>query len=139
MRRDVPIESWFGQDEHGAYLVGRRCRACNSWFFPPMLQFCRNPSCGSEELEELPMSRRGSLWSYTVNYYPPPPPYPEPLGDDFEPYGVAAVELSAERMIVLGQLARGVNVGGLQVGTEMEVVIEPLPDGLSVWKWRPVR
>jgi uncharacterized OB-fold protein len=119
--------------------VGRRCRRCNSWFFPPTLSFCRNPACGGDDLDDLPMSRRGSLWSFTVNHYPPPPPYVVPEGAAFEPYGVAAVELATEQMIVLGQLARGVDARALRIGAEMEVVIEPLADGLAVWKWRPVR
>lgn len=132
-----PIEGWFGEDVEGAYLVGRRCRRCNSWFFPPTFPACRNPACGGEDLESRPMSRRGSLWSFTVNYYPPPPPYVVPEGAEFEPYGVAAVALPVERMVVLGQLAHDVDHRALRLGMEMEVVIEPLADGLPVWKWRP--
>lgn len=135
---DHPVGGWFGHDDDGAYLVGRRCRRCGSWFFPPTFAFCRNPVCAADDLEDLPMSRRGSLWSFTVNHYPPPPPYVVPEGATFEPYGVAAVELPAERMVVLGQLAWSVETAALRVGMEMEVVVEPLPDGLPVWKWRPV-
>jgi uncharacterized OB-fold protein len=132
-----PVSGWFGEDDEGAFLVGRRCLACGSWSFPPMLPFCRNPRCGGDRVEDAPMSRRGSLWSFTYNHYPPPSPYPG-SGDSFEPYGVAAVELANEAMIVLGQVARGVEPGSLQVGMEMALVIEPLPDGQPVWKWRPV-
>jgi uncharacterized OB-fold protein len=62
--------------------------------------------------------------------------------DPFEPYGVAAVELATEQMIVLGQIARGTDVAALRVGQEMELVVEPLyesEDALhTVWKWRPI-
>ncbi|MER3452185.1 MAG: benzoylsuccinyl-CoA thiolase [Acidimicrobiia bacterium] len=130
-----PVATWFGRDAHGAYLVGRHCRSCGSWVFPPVTPFCPNPACGASDLEDRPMSRRGTLWSYTENRYPPPPPYV--AGEPFEPYTVAAVELAGERMIVLGQVANGVPTTALRVGLAMEVTIEPLPDGLEVWKWRP--
>jgi hypothetical protein len=45
-------------------------------------------------------------------------------------------------MVVLGQVARGVGVGRLEVGMEMELVVETLfedtENDVVVWKWRPV-
>ncbi len=68
----------------------------------------------------------------------PPPPYP--AREPFEPYGVAAVELAKERMVVLGQLATGTDIAGLTVGAEMELVVEPLYEDdesvHTVWKWQ---
>ena len=133
----VPVAAWFGEDAEGAFLVGRRCRACGSWSFPPMLPFCTNPGCGSGEVEDTTLSRRGTLWSFTFNRFPPPSPYPVPPTGSFEPYGVAAVELAREAMIVLGQVVRGVGPDSLRVGMDMTLAIEPLPDGQPVWKWRP--
>ena len=37
---------------------------------------CPNPACEGDELEQVALSRRGTLWSYTENRYPPPAPYP---------------------------------------------------------------
>ena len=62
--------------------------------------------------------------------------------EPFEPYGVAAVELADEQMVVLGQLARGTDIASLTLGEEMTLVAEPLFEDdeavHTVWKWRPV-
>ena len=71
-------------------------------------------ACDSDELDPTPLSRRGTVWSYTDNRYPPPPPYV--AADPFEPYALAAVELADEDMVVLGQVAKGVRAADLRVG-----------------------
>jgi hypothetical protein len=134
------IEGWFTTDGEPA-LLGSRCSGCGSYFFPPERTLCRNPACGSSELEQLELSRRGKVWSFSVNHYAAPAPY---VGKDpFEPYTVVAVELGAESMVVLGQLAEGVDPSALKIGDEVEVVVEPLftdDEGQThiVWKWKPV-
>jgi uncharacterized OB-fold protein len=91
-------------------------------------------------LERVPLSRTGTLWSYTNACYQPPKPYVSP--DPFQPFAIAAVELEAERMIVLGQVAAGVAVEHLRVGMPMRLVIETLyttpGSEMVVWKWQPV-
>lgn len=140
----VPVvEGLFTEDgtDGGPRLIGGRCSRCGAYFFPKQWSFCRNPACGAPGLDDVELSARGTLWSFTDNRYAPPAPYP--VTEPFEPYGVAAVELAAERMVVLGQLARGTDVRALRVGQEMELVVEPLyesEDALhTVWRWRPVR
>jgi uncharacterized protein len=134
------VDGWFGSDGDGAYLIGTRCRACGSFFFPKQTFACRNPSCGARELDEVRLSRRGRVWSSTTNHFPPPPPYP--AREPFEPYTVVAVELPAEKMVVLGHLARGVDPGQVCLGDEVQLLIEPFyeTDDAThlVWKWRPV-
>ena len=62
--------------------------------------------------------------------------------DPFVPFTIAAVELEAERMVVLGQVVAGVEVTDLKVGQEMELVLDTLyTDDESekmIWKWKPV-
>jgi uncharacterized OB-fold protein len=134
------VEGWFGTDGDGAHLIGTKCRACGSYFFPKQTFACRNPRCGSTDLDEVPLSRRGKVWSATTNQYAPPPPYP--AREPFEPYTVVAVELPAEQMIVLGHLAAGVDPQTVHLGDEVEVTIEPFyetdDETHTVWKWRPV-
>lgn len=127
------VDGWFTTGDAPA-LIGTRCASCGTFHFPPESFFCRNPVCAGSALEPVELSRRGTMWSYTVNHYAPPPPYASP--DPFEPYAVAAVELSAERIVVLGQVAGSIDA--LRVGGEVELVVEPLTDGPLVWKWRPV-
>jgi uncharacterized OB-fold protein len=138
--RAPAIEGWFTMDGSAPALLGTRCTACGTYFFPRETRFCRNPACDGTELEEVPLSRRGKVWSFTDNRYQPPPPYMSP--DPFEPYAIAAVELAEEKMVVLGQLTRDASLDALRVGQDVELVLEPLYEDddntYVVWKWRPV-
>jgi uncharacterized OB-fold protein len=129
------LEGWFTVDEKAPALLGARCRACGTYYFPKAIKFCRNPACAGTEFEEVPLSRDGKLWSYTNSAYQPPEPYI--AAEPFQPFGIAAVELERERMIVLGQIAKGVALESLRVGQNMELALEPLDDGKLVWKWKP--
>ena len=140
-RTRVPaIEGWFRMDGPEPCLLGTRCRKCGCTFFPKETAFCRNPGCDGAEFEEVELSRRGTLWSFTDNRYKPPAPYVS--ADPFEPYAIAAVELAKERMVVLGQVVAGVPVERLRTGMEMELVLDTLysddAKDYVVWKWRPV-
>jgi hypothetical protein len=139
--QQVPaIDGWFTTTGEAA-LIGTRCALCGSYFFPPERVLCRNPACASTDLEDVELSRRGKVWSFSVNHYAAPAPY---VGKDpFEPYTVVAVELGAEQIVVLGQLADDVDPSAMKIGDEVAVTIEPLftdDEGNEhlVWKWRPV-
>jgi uncharacterized OB-fold protein len=131
------IDGWFSTAAEPA-LLGSRCTGCATYFFPKEESFCRNPGCRSASLEEVPLSRRGTVWSYTTNHYAPPAPYVAP--DPFVPYSVAAVELTDEKLVVLGQVVGGSD--DLQVGSEVELVLDTLFEDddheYVVWKWRPI-
>jgi len=139
-KRVAAVDGWFRMDEADPRLLGTRCRSCGSIFFPKETAFCRNPACEGSEFEAVELSRRGRLWSFTDNRYPPPAPYVAPV--PFEPYAIAAVELAAERIVVLGQVVRGVGTERLRAGMEMELVLDTLysddANDYVVWKWRPV-
>ena len=133
------IEGWFTLDD-APQLIGLRDAESGTCFFPKDVAVSRAPGYDHVELEEVRLSRTGKLWSYTTNHYQPPDPYVAP--DPFEPYTVAAVELTDERMVVMGQLADGVDPGSLEVGMEMELVLGTLyeddENDYVVWKWQPV-
>jgi uncharacterized OB-fold protein len=133
------IAGWFTSGGRPA-LVGTRCTACTTVFFPRAEGFCRNPACAGEEFEDVELSRRGRIWSYTDAQYQPPPPY-IPRTDPYEPFALAAVELP-EGLVVLGQVADGYGVGNLKVGAEAELVVETLftdDEGEhTTWRWKPV-
>ena len=133
------IEGWFTMDEK-PQLLGRRDPGSGSCFFPKDVAVSAVPGRAGAELEEVKLSRTGRLWSYTTNHYQPPEPYVS--ADPFVPYTVAAVELGAERMVVLGQLAPGVDPESLELGMEMELVLDTLFEDADaehmIWKWRPV-
>ena len=140
-KRTPAVEGWFTLDPARPALLGTRCQACGTVFFPREETFCRNPACVGTAFEEVELSRRGRLWSYTNNAYQPPAPYVSPT-DPYEPFAIAAVELEREKMVVLGQVVPGVSVADLEVGMPMELVLDTLNEDESneyvVYKWRPV-
>lgn len=138
---EVPaIDGWWSSDESGLpHLVGARCPRCGTYVFPPRENNCPNPGCAADELEQVALSRRGTLWSYTENRYQPPDPYPQ--SESFEPFAVAAVQLAAEGIIVLGKVVEGTLAADLKVGMEMELTTMPLyvddggvTHGVYAWK-----
>ena len=140
-KAQVPaIEGWFTTDPVAPALLGTRCKTCGTVFFPKQELYCRNPRCAGAEFEEVPLSRTGTVWSFTEHFYQPPEPYVSP--DPFVPYTVAAVELAEEKMVVLGQVAAGVESKNLRAGMEVELVLEKLYEDdeneYLVWKWKPV-
>ncbi|MFF5449589.1 Zn-ribbon domain-containing OB-fold protein [Streptomyces sp. NPDC012888] len=138
------VSGWFTEQGGEFRLLGTRCAACAAVFFPREDSFCRNPVCGGGELEEVPLSRRGRVWSYTDGRYRPPAPYVSDPGRPWEPYTLVAVELPAERIVVLGQAVPGVTVSDLAVGMEVEVVGGVLDEDANTdttwttWRFRPV-
>ncbi len=134
------VEGWFTVEgpEGEPQLLGDRCVTCGTYVFPPTAAFCPNPGCEGATFERVPLSRRGRVWSYTVNRYQPPPPYVP--SEPFLPYGIAAVELDREKLVVLGQVAGDGEVpAALTVGTEVELVLDTLfeddDNRYLVWKW----
>jgi uncharacterized OB-fold protein len=142
--RTPVVAGWFTEDPgrpEDFRLLGTRCADCGSVFFPRQDAFCRNPACGGARLDEVPLSPRGRVWSYTDGRYRPPAPYVSDPGREWEPCTLVAVELEAERMVVLGQAAPGITVDDLAVGMEVEVVPGVLNEDeehiWTTWHWRP--
>jgi hypothetical protein len=134
------IEGWYSMEGDKPHLIGTQCKSCGTYYFPKQTHFCRNPDCDSTEFEEVPLSRKGKIWSYTDSQYKPPAPYV--AADPYVPYTIAAVELEKEQMIVLGQAIEGTVVDDLTVGQEVELVLETLYEddeaNKLIWKWKPI-
>lgn len=135
------VEGWFVPDPDDPRLLGTRCAACGTVYFPREQRACRNPECTGGELVEVALSRRGRIWSYTNACYAPPAPFVVTT-EPYQPFALVAVELADEGLIVLGQCVAGIGVDDLAIGVEVELVIDTLfvDDGAerTVWKWRPV-
>ncbi len=134
------VPGWFTIDAEPR-LLGTRCTSCGTVFFPRASGFCRNPQCRGREFDDVELSRTGKIWSYTDAQYQPPPPYIPPT-ETHEPFALAAVELGEERLVILGQVAKGFGVDDLSVGAQVELVVEPLyeVDGVEhlIYRWKPV-
>ncbi len=132
-------DGWFTTDPEPR-LVGSRCTSCGTYAFPPKAGSCPSPVCRGTDLVDAELSRTGRIWSYTDAQYQPPAPYVFD-GDEFEPFAIAAVELEAEGLVVLGQLARGVGVDDVSVGDEVEVIVDTLfsddEHEYLIWRFQP--
>ncbi len=133
--KEALLPGWYTLDEESPHLIGTRCKACGTYYFPKQSTFCRNPDCASAEFEEVQLSRIGKLWSWTNACYQPPEPFV--AAQPFVPYAIAAVELETEKMIVLGAVVEGIGVEKLKSGMTMELELEPTTDGKVTWKWKP--
>ncbi len=139
MTTAVPvIEGLFAQTPEGPRLLGSKCATCATPYFPKT-ERCRNPECASSAIEDATFGPRGTLWSYSVQHYPPPPPakYEEP----YAPYALGLVDLP-EGLRVLSRISTA-DPASVRPGMAVELVIERLyvdGDGNEVqtWKFRPV-
>ena len=132
---------WYTLDPDAPALLGSRCRTCATVAFPKEQAFCRNPACAGTDFDEVELSRRGRIWSYTDARYTPPKPYV--AAEPYVPFCLAAVELAEEKMVVLGQVVAGIDAADLAIGDEVDLVLETLYEDEEheylVWKWRPIR
>ena len=118
----VPVaEGIFTFPSDEPQLIGSRCRACEIVTFPSQSS-C--PRCASTEMAEQLLARRGRLWAWTTQNFPPPsPPYAGPTGEDFVPFGVGYVELPDE-VKVETRLTES-DPDALAIGMEMELTLVP--------------
>ena len=134
----VPVaEGVFTWPSDEPRLIGSRCAACAIVTFPAQ-ESC--PRCASTEMAEHLLRRRGRLWAWTTQEFPPPaPPYTGPTGAAFVPYGVGYVEIGGEVRVE----TRLTQTAGLKIGMDMELVLMPVrtdDDGNEIvtFAFRPV-
>src|SRR3954454_3804110 len=105
-------------------LVGSRCRRCGVIAFP---QQASCAACTSADVEERPLAREGSLWTWTVQCFAPKSPPYAGSADDFEPYGVGYVELPGQVRVEARLTER--DPARLRIGMRMELVLIEGPGG----------
>jgi uncharacterized OB-fold protein len=102
-------------------LIGSRCSMCGIVTFPTQ-DSC--PRCASTEMPQHLLPRRGRLWAWTTQDFPPPsPPYAGATGEAFVPFGVGYVQLGDE-VKVEARLTEA-DPQALAQGMEMELVLVP--------------
>jgi uncharacterized protein len=117
-------------------LLGAECRRCGTVTFPAQGS-C--PKCTAEEMTERRLARRGTLWTWTIQCFPPKsPPYAVADPEAFEPFGVGYVELPGE-VRVEARLTES-DPARLRIGMEMELTLVPAPgdSGAMTFAFRPV-
>ena len=100
-------------------LMGSRCCTCGEVFLGKAVA-CQQ--CQGENMEDITLSRYGTLYSYTIARNRPPGDYKglEP----FEPFAVGLVELP-EGVRILAPL-KGVNLDEIKIRMKLELSIEEL-------------
>src|SRR5205807_10335727 len=119
-------------------LIGSECERCGVVAFPRQAS-C--PRCTSVEVRERLLAREGTLWSWTIQSFPPKsPPYAVDDPDAFEPFGVGYVELPGE-VRVEARLTVA-DPDRLQIGMPMELTLIDVPgreaDGVVTYAFAPV-
>ena len=112
-------------------LIGGKCARCAAVTFPAWSSCAR---CGSTEVEQHLLPRRGTLWTFTTQDFLPKEPYASgETNETFTPYGIGMVQLGDE-VRVEARLTEN-DPEKLAIGMEMELVILPFrtdPDGTVV-------
>lgn len=101
-------------------LIGSRCRSCQALYFPEATS-CRNPDCREKRVEQALLPDRGTLYSYTIQHYQPPPLF---RVDDWAPYAIGLVDLG-EGLRVMAILT-GIPLDALGIGMALRLRVEPL-------------
>ncbi len=103
-----------------ARLAGSRCRKCGEVFLGKAV-VCQQ--CLNNELEDIALSRQGTLHAYTVARNRPPGDYKGP-DNPFVPFAIGLVELP-EGIRIISPLD-SVDLDNLRIGIELELSIEEL-------------
>lgn len=110
----VPVHAAvFAEGADLARIVGARCRQCGTSFFPRRTVCAQ---CLSTDVEIVPLSTRGALYTYTIVHQSTP--------EFATPYILAYGDLR-EGVRVLAPLA-GLSADDVRIGMALELRVEPV-------------
>ena len=122
----LPIADGLWTDEADPRLIGGRRKSDGEIIFP------MPGGDAARDYDAIPLSRTGTLWSWTIqSFRPKSPPYMGP--DEFTPFALGYVELPGE-VIIETRLTRATN---LRIGMAMALEIIPYDGGRATFAFRP--
>ena len=124
MPTQVPItDGLFTWPSDSPRLLASRCTDCANHVFPAQPD-C--PKCSGSSTETVELEREGTLWTWTVQSYPPKSPPFAGNADPatFEPYGVGYIDIEG-KLLVESRLTVA-DPALLDFGMTCELVIDPL-------------
>ncbi len=95
-------------------LIGSKCTKCGEVVFPSN-PVCVN--CQNQQMDNIKLSRRGKVWSFTTIMLPPPQWYKGPV-----PFDLGHVEL--EEGVRVWTRLLGAQAGTFKIGQEVELDID---------------
>ena len=107
------------------------------YYFPRSL-YCRNPDCTSGEVVEAGFGRAGTLFSWTVQVYKPPPPY---RAENWEPYIIGLIDLPEGLRVmglIVGSDASRIRIGMPLALTSCVLYHDDSGDEVATYAYRPV-
>ena len=122
----APVAPGLWTDEAHPRLIGGRRRSDGEIVFP------MPGGDAAADFDAVPLSRTGTLWSWTVQGFRPKAPYAGP--EPFEPFALGYVELPGE-VIVETRLTA---TEGLKIGMAVELAIVPFDATRATYAFRPV-
>lgn len=136
-KKRVPVvEGLINWPSEDTRLIVSKCKKCGAISFPKA-PFCQNPDCEKvrENVEQIELSKRGKLYSYSIQRYQPPLPF---RYEPFEPYALGMVDFP-EGIRIWGIITKMEN---LEIGTEVETTVGKLYEDEEneyiTWMWNPV-
>ena len=106
----------FSTDE--VRLMSAKCNSCGTYFFPKE-NYQHRPGCSRKGVEDILLPNKGTLASYVIQHYAPPPPFK--TEKSITPYGIGLVEFKDEKIQVAG-IITNTDLKSLKLGMKMETV-----------------
>ena len=123
----APIAPGLWTHEAEPRLIGGKHRTSGEIVFPMPI------GDAAMHYEPMPLARRGTLWSWTVqSFRPKSPPYDGP--EDFIPFALGYVELPGQVIVE----ARLTSTARLKIGMPMELAIEPFDAHRATFAFSPI-
>ena len=124
---DNPRTKPFWEAARRHELCVQRCPECGYYRYPPAP---RCPECLAVNDIWVPVSGRGTIWSFSVYHHL----FSKPFADDL-PYNTALVELEEGPRLITNIV--GIANEDLRVEMPVEVVFDDVTDEVSLVKFRP--
>ena len=127
------LNDLFEVNEEGVHILSARCNECGTYFFP-RYHAQHRPGCTRKSVENVLLSNKGKLASYTIQRYMCPPPFK--TTGDITPYGIGLVEFP-EGIQIAGLIVQ-TDLNGLKIDQEVETTTYTLykdEEGRDIVTW----
>jgi uncharacterized protein len=121
----------FKETDRGLVMVASKCKKCGSVSFPKneLCVFCLN-----EEMEEIELSKRGVLYSYTITRMP--------VDRWTAPHAIGQISIPENQLRIVAPLIMQQETDTFTIGDEVEMEIAKYwddgEDDIVGYKYRPV-